>query len=1002
MYKIGKSVMKRIISVLVFCVVSFCLSAQVEPVLFAAADKVKMNAWVDSVFNSMNNEERIGQLFMVVVDPKSDAKNMQKVQDYIRTSKIGGVLFQKGDPVMQADVTNRIQQLSRVPLFIALDGEWGLSMRLSGTTRFPKNMMLGAIEDISLIEAYGKEVARQCKEMGIHINFAPSLDVNSNVNNPVIGLRSFGEDPDAVAEKGIAYARGLESLGVISFAKHFPGHGDTAEDSHHTLPSIHRSKAMLDSVELFPFRKYINERFAGVMTAHLYVSALDQTKNRAVSMSKPVITQFLKKELGFTGLCITDALAMKGATPADAQSASVEALLAGNDIALAPLSLTKEVDAVKKALKEGVLKQSEVDEKCRKILQYKYIAGLNKYRPIELKGLSERLNTPHAAWLATRLNADAVTVLKNEGDCIPLKGLAKKKIAALSIGDPFNNEFLAMVNRYDKVTHYKITRQTGEPEIQRIVKELDKYDVVICGIYTVRIKEHAALKQLAEKKEFIYAFYTLPYFCREYRQSIRSANAVIMAYEGTPLAQEAVAQVIFGGMAAKGKLAVSIPDMYYAGTGVFTKQIRLGYHEPEEVGLDPVRLKEIEAIVKEGLDQQAYPGCQVLVAKDGKIIYNASFGYYDYRKKKEVTAYSVYDLASASKATGTLLAVMKAYDDKLITLDAPASLYLPDLQRSDKSDLRIEELLYHQSGLPPVINFYANAIDKRSYTGRLYSRTQTASHPVRYDAQTYVQDKFKFLPDLVSNTKKSGFTTEIARNLYLHDSFKDTIMQELKNAKLGTRGKYLYSCVNFILLQKVLEAQTGRPLDQFLQPVFFDRLGLRYTAYKPLEKIDSALIVPTENDQFLRRQLLKGYVHDEAAAFQGGVSGNAGLFSNANDLAKILQLYLNRGKYGGEVFLSEATCRLFTETKSPTCRRGLGFDKPDVSDVEKSPCGELTPASVYGHTGYTGTCFWVDPDNRLIYIFLSNRVNPTRVNSKLSSLNIRTRIQDVIYQSLRK
>ena len=994
--------MKSIISTIVFCFISYYAVAQVEPTLFARADKAKMNVWVDSVFKSMSEDERVGQLFMVVVDPVLDAGNMQKVRDYIQTSKIGGVLFQKGNPTTQADVTNRIQQLSRVPLFIALDGEWGLSMRLSGTTRFPKNMMLGAIEDISLIEAYGKEVARQCKEMGIHINFAPSVDVNSNVNNPVIGLRSFGENPNAVAEKGIAYARGLESLGVISFAKHFPGHGDTSEDSHHTLPSIYRSRALLDSVELFPFRRYINERFAGIMTAHLYVSALDQTENRAVSMSKPVITNFLKNELGFTGLCITDALAMKGATPKNAQSASVEALLAGNDIALAPTSLTKEIEAVKKAVKEGVLKQSDVHEKCKRILQYKYIAGLNSYKPIELKGLSERLNSPHAEWLATKLNSEAITILKNETDYMPMKELDKKKIAVLSIGDPFANEFLAMLNRYDKVDHYKITRRTSEQEIQQIAKELNKYDVIICGVYTVQIKEHAVLRQLAEKKDFIYSFFTLPYFCREYRASIRFANAVVMAYEATSLAQEYAAQVIFGGMPARGKLAVSIPDMYYAGTGFFTTQTRLGYHKPEEVGMNPVRLKEIDAIVQEGLKHQAYPGCQVLVAKNGKIIYSQSFGYYDYQRKKKVEENSVYDLASASKATGTLLAVMKAYDDKLITLDAPISLYLPSLQHSDKQDLRIEELLYHQSGMPPVINFYTNAIDKNSYAGSLYNRTQTAIYSVRYDAQTYVRSDFRFLPNMVSKTKKANFTTEVARDLYLHDSFKDTVMQELKKAKLGTRGKYVYSCVNFILLQKIVEAQTGRSMDQFLQPNFFDRLGLQYTAYNPLKKMDSLLIVPTENDQFIRRQLLRGYVHDEAAAFQGGVSGNAGLFSNANDLAKLLQLYLNQGKYGGEEFLSQATCRLFTETKSSTSRRGLGFDKPDVSDVKKSPCGELAPASVYGHTGYTGTCFWIDPDNQLIVIFLSNRVNPTRVNGKLSTFNIRTRIQDVIYQSIQK
>jgi CubicO group peptidase (beta-lactamase class C family) len=475
-----------------------------------------------------------------------------------------------------------------------------------------------------------------------------------------------------------------------------------------------------------------------------------------------------------------------------------------------------------------------------------------------------------------------------------------------------------------------------------------------------------------------------------------------MAYEGTTLAQEYAAQVIYGGVPAKGKLAVTIPDMYFAGTGVFTPKTRLGYHRPEEVGINSTRLSKIEAIIQEGLNAQAYPGCQVLIAKDGMVVYNKSFGYDDYEKKSKITNTSVYDLASVSKATGTLLSVMKAYDAQLITLNSTLSTYLPELQGTNKSDLKIEELLYHQSGLPPVINFYQNAIDKDSYTGSLFSSTATKTHTLRFDAQTYVQTGFKFLPSLVSNQRKPEFTTEVARNFFVHDSFKDFFLKEIKEANLTTRGRYVYSCINFITLKMIVERQMQQPMDQLLYETFFNRLGAWHTTYNPLQKMDTMQIVPTEHDGFVRRQTLRGYVHDEAAAFQGGVSGNAGLFSNANDLAKVLQLYVNHGSYGGETYLSEATCRLFTESKSPTIRRGLGFDKPDTSNVNNSPCGELAPGSVYGHTGYTGTCFWIDPNSRLVYIFLCNRVHPTRINSKLFSLNIRTRIQDTIYNSIER
>lgn len=992
--------MRKILTMLFCCVCLLTAKAQTIPNLYRNVDQTKMNHWVDSVFDSMTYDERIGQLFMVIADPKSDNRNMQRLMRYVNEIKIGGILFHKGNPVTQAEVTNRLQKASRVPMFVSLDGEWGLSMRLSGTTRFPKNMMLGAIEDNRLITEYGKEVARQCKEMGIQINFAPDIDVNSNTDNPIIGLRSFGENPQAVAEKGLAYARGLEGEGIISVSKHFPGHGDTAEDSHNTLPSVHHDLARLDSVELYPFKRYIYDGYAGVMTGHLYVPALDKTRNLPSSFSRPIVTGLLKDKLGFRGLCFTDALAMKGATTSKSDNPSVKALLAGNDILLAPAAPINDFTAVKEAIDEGILNIEEVEAKCIKILQYKYITGLNKYKPIEIKGLSERLNSPHAEWLAAKLNAEAITLLKNEADFIPLKQLDKKKIAALSIGSPVGNDFQKMLSRYDSVANFSISRSSTAAQVQQVYKQLEKYDVIICSIHTVRIPESQLLRQLATKKELVYAFFTLPYFCKDYKNSIQKAKAVVMGYEATPLAQEYAAQLIFGGIAAKGKLPVTIPGLYYAGTGLFTEKTRLGYHEPEEVGANPIRLEVIDSIVEEGLEENAYPGCQVLVAKDGMVIYDKSFGYFDYSQSQPVQENSVYDLASASKAAGTLLAVMKAYDEKKFTLNSKISEYIPELKGSNKKDLNIKEMLYHQSGVVSTINFYLDAIDKDSYKGSLYSREKNATHPVRFDAKTFVRNDFKYLPDLVSDKKKPGFTTEVARNFYLHDSFKDSIIQDIKDSRLGTRGKYVYSCVNFIMLKMMVENLMKQPMDQLLHNNFYSRLGAHHTTYNPLKVMDTLQIVPTEDDRFVRRQLVRGYVHDEAAAFQGGVSGNAGLFSNANDLAKVLQLFLNQGKYGNEQYLSTETCRLFTQSKSPTSRRGLGFDKPAVGTHKGSPCGSLTPPSVYGHTGFTGTCFWVDPDNQLLYIFLCNRVNPSRANSKLGALDIRTRIQDAIYKAI--
>lgn len=990
--------MKRLLWVLTLCLAAAKSWAGSEPTLLAKADQAKMNHWADSVFDALSYDERIGQLFMVIANPKSDSRNMTRLMRYVDEIKIGGILFHKGDPVTQAEVTNRLQKAARVPLLVSLDGEWGLSMRLAGTTRFPKNMMLGAIEDNSLVEAYGEEVGRQCREMGIHINFAPALDINSNVDNPVIGLRSFGEVPEAVAAKGVAYARGLEKTGILSVAKHFPGHGDTSEDSHKTLPAVYHDRARLDSVELLPFRQYIYEGLGGMMTGHLYIPALDKTPSRPVSLSKAVVTDLLHGQLGFEGLRFTDALAMKGASTRKSDNPSVKALLAGNDILLASATPISDFTAIKEAIEDGTLSLEEIEAKCLKILKYKYILGLNAYRPVRTAGLTKRLNSPHAAWLAAKLNAEAVTLLKNEADILPLKGLDKKKIAVLSIGSATGNEFQQMLNRYDTVARFSISRQSTAAHIQQVYKQLDRYDVILCGVHTVRIPESQALRTLAGRKEVAFAFFTLPYFCKEYKASIGKAKAVVMAYEGTPLAQEYAAQLIFGGIPAKGKLPVSIPGLYYAGTGLFTEKTRLGYHEPEEVGAHAGRLEVIDRIAEEGLSEKAYPGCQILVAKDGMVIYDKSFGRMDYAGQEPVSASSVYDLASASKAAGTLLAVVKAYDQKKFTLNQKIADFIPRLRGSDKENLTVKELLYHQSGLPPTINFYLDAIDKESYTGSLYSAVKNASHPIRFDAKTYVRGDFSFRPELVSEQPKPGYTLEAGRHFYVHESFRDTVIEDIKKARLGRRGKYVYSCINFLLLQQMVENQLRQPMDQLLDTAFYRRLGARHTTYNPLKKIDTLQIVPTEDDRFLRRQLLRGYVHDEAAAFQGGVSGNAGLFSNAGDLAKVLQLYLDLGTYGGERYFSAETGRLFTQSKCPTSRRGLGFDKP--APGKSAPCGQLTPPSAYGHTGFTGTCFWIDPDNRLLYIFLSNRVNPSRANNKLGALDIRTRIQDVIYKSI--
>lgn len=965
------------------------------PTLYKTTDTQKMQQWVDSVFNTMTLDERIGQLFMPVVAGDNTEANKNRIRAFINDQHIGGILFSKGSPLNQAELTNMAQENSRIPLMISLDGEWGLSMRLSNTTRFPRNMMLGAIQNDSLLYYYGREVARQCKLMGIHVNFAPSLDVNSNPANPVIGNRSFGEDPERVGRLGVMYSKGLEDGGIMAVAKHFPGHGDTSTDSHKVLPVINHNKNRLEDIELKPFNEYIKNGLSGIMTAHLYIPALDPQRQPS-SLSEAITTNLLQKELGFSGLIFTDGLQMKGVSQEN--NYSVRALQAGNDILLGPLYTAKEYDAVKKAVQDNLLSESLINEKCKKVLAYKYILGVNKTIPIDTQNLIQSLNTSQGEWINRELHKNAITIVKDEQKTIPLKGLDKRNIAAISIGESTDNVFHSTLKLYGDVTCFNVSN--GE-ELLKIRKDLEPFNTIIVSVHNNRANANAAIQAISSGKNVILTFFIVPYRTASYASSIKSADGVILAYENSELAEDYVAQAIFGGNPVNGKTPVSVSGLFDAGQGVSTKKTRLSYEIPETIDVASGNLNTIDSIAKEGIEAEAYPGCQILIAKDGVVIYNRSFGTFEYNRKQNVTNSNIYDLASMTKGTSTISAIMKLYDEDKLKLSTPISTYVPALKGTDKSQITIREALLHETGLTSFIPYYMNAIDKSSYEGNLFNGNESRLYSAQFDTNTWARTDYKFKESLVSSTAKPNFLP-LADGLFVNKAYNDTIIEAIANSKLRKRKTYLYSCLNFMLLKEVAEKVTKEDLNTFTQNIFFRKLGAVTTTYNPLTKFDKSQIVPTEKDDFLRKQLLQGYVHDEGAAFMGGISGNAGLFSNANDLAKLYQMWLNKGTYGGEKYLSERTCQLFFNTKSASSRRGLGFDKPEIRTNKSSPTSVSTPASTFGHTGFTGTCFWIDPDNNLIYIFLSNRINDKRTHKALMSLNIRSRIQEEIYKAIRK
>ncbi|MFI3239391.1 MAG: glycoside hydrolase family 3 N-terminal domain-containing protein [Bacteroidales bacterium] len=983
---------KTILAALSLLLASSSINAK-TPTLMSVADNPAMEAWVDSVFNELSDDEKIGQLFVPVIAPDGSAYSKKLAKRYVKDYGAGGLLISTGTIANHAELNNYAQSESKVPLMITIDGEWSVSMRMTDADEFPRNMTLGAISDDKLLYEYGQETARQCRRMGINVDFSPVMDVNTNPKNPVIGNRSFGELECEVTRKGIAYSKGLEDGGVMSVAKHFPGHGDTHEDSHKTLPVLDKSMVELQLVDLKPFKEYINAGLSGMLVGHLSVPAMG-TDGEPTSLSKGVVTDYLCEKMGFEGLIFTDALAMKGVNTDG--SPSVKSLLAGNDILLSPGKFEDEFKAVKKAIKSGIISDSIIDAKCKKVLRYKYILGVNNRQPIEVTNMVEDINSAKADALMRKLWSASITVVNNKNNALPLVDLDMNKVAVVTLGDDAN-EFYNTCKLYcgaDRLSADDINAAT-----------LQKYGTVIVSIHSTKDDYSATLNKIANSDcDVIATFFISPYRVWKYQSALEKDNvSTIMAYENVELAQSYAAQAIFGGNDVSGVLPVSINGLAKAGSGVNYKATRLGYSAPEIVGMDDTIVAFVDSIVNVGLETGAFPGCQVLIAHKGKIVINKAYGYMESEKENPTTEYSIYDLASVSKASGTLPGIMKAYDMGLFKLDEKASKYIPGLRGLEgKEDITIEELLYHESGIEPALNMYEVMLDSTSFEQPLFKKRKSSSHPIYVSKGNYGNKDAKLRTDIVSDKQSDEFPIQVSTDIYASKVAIDTIMSRIYNLPLRKDKSFAYSCLNFCLLMDLEQRVTNESHDDFLYENIYRPLGASITGYNPLERFNKNQIVATEYDNLVRKEHVRGNVHDELAAFSGGLQGNAGLFSNANDIAKMCQMLLNMGEYGGEELLSKETVRVFMESKSPTCRRGLGFDKPDMLNPEKSPTAPEASAATIGHIGFTGTCFWVDPESELIYIFLSNRVDPTRSSDAFYEMNIRPDILSAAYHAIGK
>jgi beta-glucosidase-like glycosyl hydrolase/CubicO group peptidase (beta-lactamase class C family) len=970
--------MKNFLFSFFFAVVCLSAFSQDRNPLIVKKDFQNQKKWVDSIYDSMTLEEKMGQLFMADIFSSDPKAKTDKIKDLITNYHLGGIIFSKGGPVRQAKLNNEFQSLAKIPLMIGMDAEWGLAMRLDSTYAFPWNMTLGAITDNKIVEKIGRRIGEQSKRLGVHINFAPVVDINTNPKNPIIGNRSFGEDRDNVTEKSLSFMKGMQSAGILGSAKHFPGHGDTDMDSHKTLPTVDFSRERLDTLELYPYKKLINEGLNSVMVAHLNVPALEIQMNYPSSLSSKVVTDLLKNELGFNGLIFTDALNMKGASdfkkPGEIELA---AFLAGNDILLISEDVPKAMEFLINSYNEQVITEKRLAYSVKKILYAKYKVGLNNYKPVKTAYLIDDLNSVNDDTLYEEAIDNALTVIKNDRAILPIKDLQEKKIAYINFGDDSGETFLSELSKYGKVDWVKAN------SLDDYIQKLKAYNYVIIGFhksnenpwkkFEFTENELVWLYEIARTNTVILDVFARPYAMLDLKTTA-NFEGVVMSYQNSEISQKLSAQLIFGAREAKGKLPVSLGEDFPLNTILKTKSLRrLQYGTPESVGVNSYKLNKIDSLAMLGISEGMYPGAQVLVARKGKVIYQKNFGHHEYTDKIQVTDSSVYDLASLTKILASLPLIMQLVDKKELSMNTKLSEMLPEYKNSNKANITLKEMLSHYARLKAWIPFYRHTFneEKTGISSKYYSE----------------------IPD-------KDFNIQVAENLYMRRDYMDTIFKIIRESDLNSRLEYKYSDLPYYILKKYLERKFAKPMELIVQENIYESLGANYMTYLPLEKFSKENIPPTEQDNIFRNQKVQGYVHDQGAAMLGGVSGHAGLFSNANDVAKLMQMYLWKGFYGGERYFNPDVLDLFN-----TCyycyknvRRGVGFDKPQLG-TSGPTCGCVSMTS-FGHSGFTGTFAWADPEAEIVYVFLSNRTFPDAENRKLIQTDLRSKIQEAIYEAI--
>jgi len=920
-------------------------------------DKSLRDASIDSILSTLTIEEKIGQLFAIrAFGEFENEKELSalRLEQLVKDYQIGGILFFRGDVTNQALLNNRLQTMSKLPLWISQDMEFGAAMRVNGATRFTPAMGIAATTNPENAYLAGLITAREAKALGVNQIFAPVLDVNNNPDNPVINVRSYSADPEIVSEYATQFMLGAESVGVLATGKHFPGHGDTNVDSHLALPTITHDYERLNSLELVPFRHAINSGIRSIMSAHISFPNISRNIGLPGTLDDSIVQDILIDSLGFDGLIVSDGLEMRGI--ADHHSpgeAVIMSLLAGVDLMLVSPDEITAINELIKAVDSGRINEKRLDHSVRKIIALKMENNLFENRLTDIDALHSQINRPEYQAIADRIGRESVTLLKNEKNIIPIRELIYPEIVLIAVSDgsghPSATQLAREVRRYhSNVRFHSIDDRTSAEEYQLLKNDAERAHIIVIGSFllvrsnsTTQIPErqlNLLNEILAEDKSSVLMAFGNPYIIKD----LPDIDVHLLAWSSSSDQVRQSVPALFGASTIQGRFPGSIPGMYDLGAGISIEQSVVRFDRPESAGLMIDSLLNIDTIMHAAINDSVFPGGAVGIMKNGALVWQETYGYHDYHKTRAVRSNDIFDLASVTKIMSTTSSIMLLVDSNLISLDDPIAKYIKEFDTDDKQEITIRHFLLHTSGLP-AYKIYVDLLKTRS---------------------------------------------EIV----------DAVRNEPLENKPGE--KYVYSDLGFILLAEIVEIVTGKRVDQFIRDELFHPMGMHSTWFDPQNATTNLTerILPTEIDTVYQRGIVRAKVHDERAYFMDGIAGHAGLFSSIQDISKYAYMLLNNGFYGGHQYLSPEIIDYFTGPRSTINHRGLGFDRKSEGF---STAGQFTGDHTFGHLGFTGTSVWMDPDEDIAIILLTNRTYPNRSYGRRIG-QIRALISDAVMNSIQK